>query len=173
MQFIMSTRRVTRATSAVASGPSTELQPPPPPKRVRQSAYARSSKNNISNQGVGPNTNEVELDVPELSSAPSGQGHNLADILSAFAVVMNQQQPARSNLVGQRQVLSGDAIQEFNPNLSKRKTVTQWLDHVEQISAIHGWLDAAAIHFSSTKLRGSAKVWYDTLQVIPTTWAEW
>ena len=70
-------------------------------------------------------------------------------------------------------ILSGDGIQMFDPSDKKGKKIVHCLKQVDQLRQIHGWSDASAIHFSSTKLSGAVRTWYKALQQISASWPEW
>ena len=97
-------------------------------------------------------------ETPEISVVTGGDptsSTNTAEVISEFAKVLAaalQPRPAAP-----KTILSGDGIPMLDPSDKKGKKIGQWLEQVDQLRRIHGWSDASAIHFSSTKLSGVAK----------------
>ncbi|KAI5638085.1 hypothetical protein NE865_09206 [Phthorimaea operculella] len=48
-----------------------------------------------------------------------------------------------------------------------------WLRKVNECATVYGWDERTTVHFAMQKLQGLAKVWYEGLNSILYTWAEW
>ncbi|XP_073946873.1 uncharacterized protein [Choristoneura fumiferana] len=63
-------------------------------------------------------------------------------------------------------------LPNFDPS-SKNQRIGIWLKKVNECAAVYGWDDKTTIHFAMQKLQGLAKVWYESLDTILFSWAEW
>lgn len=65
-----------------------------------------------------------------------------------------------------------ESIPAFDPEKSKI-TARQWLEMLEQFSQANNWTEPNLIYHMQSRLRGSAKAWYDSLDNYLKSWEEW
>lgn len=68
--------------------------------------------------------------------------------------------------------VKGDVVPSFDPE-NKTQTIYNWCSKVDELRFIYKWSEEATICFATTKLRGLAEIWYQSLPTVKFTWNEW
>ena len=68
--------------------------------------------------------------------------------------------------------LGGDMIEEFDPK-DRDCNIDRWLSGIDRLGGIHGWSMEERIILMQTKLRGTARWWFNNLDNFDRSWAEW
>lgn len=63
-------------------------------------------------------------------------------------------------------------LPNFDPS-TKNQRIDIWLKKVNECASVYGWDERTTTHFAMQKLQGLAKVWYEGLNSILFSWAEW
>ncbi|KAH7969885.1 hypothetical protein HPB52_022480 [Rhipicephalus sanguineus] len=61
----------------------------------------------------------------------------------------------------------------FDPSSSDSSTVDAWIRRVNDLAEVYRWTDRVTSCHALAKLRGTAKMWYDSLLSVNKTWPEW
>ncbi|CAG9122295.1 unnamed protein product [Plutella xylostella] len=103
------------------------------------------------------------------SDSPTFTSKDLMSIINSF----RQSQPltvptsSHSNNINHQNILP-----DFDPS-SKGQRIDIWIKKVNECATVYGWDEKTTIHFSMQKLQGLAKLWYESLNSILFSWAEW
>ncbi|XP_049883604.1 uncharacterized protein LOC126379085 [Pectinophora gossypiella] len=109
---------------------------------------------------------------PQRARTPSFTAGDVADIINSLRQSKPQSSPAHSAVLNTNQTNTKNILPDFDPS-SKNQRVDVWLKKVNESAAVYGWDERTTVYFAMQKLQGLAKVWYEGLNSILFSWAEW
>jgi hypothetical protein len=134
----------------------------------------RRRANNDAEDGESASSVTASLNAYDPPPSKRGKATETNDAIAELTRVMSafvSNLPARQESA--RPLVNGDCVPKFDPSKKKGQKASEWIRQVDQLRQINHWSDAATIHFAVSKLEGPAKVWFESLQGLEHTWAEW
>lgn len=105
------------------------------------------------------------------SCSPSFTSKDICKIIQSFKSHVPSH-PPEQNAQSNNKLDYKNILPEFDPS-TKNQRMDVWLRKVNECASVYGWDGKTTIHFAMQKLQGLAKTWYQSLNTILFTWAEW
>lgn len=144
------------------------------PRRDSHRVTAQVSRERSTHRKDDSDREQKTTQRPDRLDSPTFSCKDVANIINSLSGLKSHPQPltvtTQSHSSGHMN--HKNILPEFDPS-SKSQRIDIWIKKVNECATVYGWDEKTVIHFAMQKLQGLAKVWYESLNSILFSWAEW